>query len=61
MRRFAVALILAVCAAFPAAARTSVAATGSVEVAFTPWDDAEGRIVAALKAAREQILVQANG
>lgn len=36
-------------------------AQGSVQVAFAPWDDAEGTIVAALNAARRQILVQAYG
>lgn len=36
-----------------------VAARGSVQVAFTPWDDAEGMIVEAIAGARRQILVQA--
>jgi len=35
------------------------AATGSVQLAFAPWEDAEGMIVAAIGEARRQILVQA--
>jgi phosphatidylserine/phosphatidylglycerophosphate/cardiolipin synthase-like enzyme len=35
------------------------AATGTVQVAFPPWDDAEALVVAAIAGAREQILVQA--
>ena len=38
---------------------TPMAATGSVEVAFTPWDDAEGLLIDTLQEAREEILVQA--
>ncbi len=34
-------------------------ATGTVQVAFTPWDNAESLIVEAIGAARRQILVQA--
>lgn len=34
-------------------------AQGTVQLAFTPWDNAEGMIVAAIRAARRQILVQA--
>ena len=34
-------------------------ATGTVEVAFTPWDDAERLVVAEIDAARQQVLVQA--
>ena len=34
-------------------------ATGTVEVLFTPWDDAEGAIVRALGEARQSIHVQA--
>ena len=34
-------------------------AAGSVEVLFTPWDDAEGAIVQALGEARQSVLVQA--
>lgn len=34
-------------------------ATGTIETAFTPWDDAEGAILRALAAARHDIYVQA--
>jgi phosphatidylserine/phosphatidylglycerophosphate/cardiolipin synthase-like enzyme len=34
-------------------------ARGTVQVAFAPWDNAEGMIVAALRDAKQQILVQA--
>lgn len=45
-------------AAGPAAA-AELPASGSVEVLFTPWDDAEAAIVATLGAARRSIRVQA--
>lgn len=45
--------------AMPAAARTPIPAVGSVEYAFTPWDDAEGAILQALQEARHAIYVQA--
>ena len=45
--------------AAPAAACETVPATGTVEFAFTPWDDAEGAILRALKGARQAIYVQA--
>jgi phosphatidylserine/phosphatidylglycerophosphate/cardiolipin synthase-like enzyme len=41
------------------AAAATVPATGTVEVLFTPWDDAEGAIVRALGEARQSIHVQA--
>jgi len=34
-------------------------ATGTVQVAFPPWDDAEALVVAAIRDARRQIFVQA--
>lgn len=34
-------------------------ATGTVEAAFTPWDDAEGLLISTLKEARHEVLVQA--
>ena len=34
-------------------------ARGTVQVAFTPWDDAEGMIVDGIRRAKRQILVQA--
>jgi phosphatidylserine/phosphatidylglycerophosphate/cardiolipin synthase-like enzyme len=40
-------------------AREPIPATGTVEMAFTPWDDAEGAILRALKGARHAIHVQA--
>lgn len=40
-------------------ARTVLPAKGSVEVLFTPWDDAEGALVKVLQQARHQIRVQA--
>lgn len=49
---------LAGCAA-PAWARAPMPATGSIELAFTPWDDAEGAIIKALRQARRAIHVQA--
>lgn len=32
---------------------------GTAQLLFTPWDDAEGQIVAALRGARREVLVQA--
>lgn len=34
-------------------------AQGTVQVAFTPWDDAEGLIVEAIRQAKRQVLLQA--
>lgn len=34
-------------------------APGSVQVLFAPWDDIEGAVVAAVRAAKKQVLVQA--
>ncbi len=42
-----------------AAGAAPLPATGTVEVLFAPWDDAEGAIVRALGKARESIHVQA--
>jgi phosphatidylserine/phosphatidylglycerophosphate/cardiolipin synthase-like enzyme len=36
-----------------------IAAQGTIQVAFTPWDDAEGMILDVITGARQQILVQA--
>ncbi|MCZ7563700.1 MAG: phospholipase D family protein [Burkholderiales bacterium] len=41
-----------------APAPRELAAAGTVQVAFPPWDDAEGLVVAAIDAARRQIRVQ---
>ena len=57
MRRWCVAWLLAIAAAFAVAAETP--ATGSTEVLFSPWDDAEGGLIAALRDARQSIHVQA--
>lgn len=45
-------------AAYPKAPPVS-RARGTVQVAFTPWDDAEAMIVQSIRRARQQILVQA--
>lgn len=42
-----------------AAGATSLPASGTVEVYFTPWDDAEGAIIRTLGEARQTIHVQA--
>ncbi len=56
--------LLAALAAFAAASAGAqipapIAARGTVQAAFAPWDDAEGMIVGAIRQARHQILVQA--
>lgn len=38
-----------------------ISARGTVQVAFTPWDNAEGMIVDAINRARTEVLVQAYG
>jgi phosphatidylserine/phosphatidylglycerophosphate/cardiolipin synthase-like enzyme len=61
------ALVVAVslaCATAASAQRAAPAlnpfpAAGTVQVAFTPWDDGEGMVVAAINEAQRQILVQA--
>lgn len=57
MKRFVLALLCA-CATVGAGA-TAIPATGSVQVLFTPWDDAEGAIVRTLGEARHSVHVQA--
>ena len=55
-------LLFALLLAFPVAsgwARDPLPASGSVEFAFTPGDDAEGAIVHALGEARQSVYVQA--
>jgi len=55
--------LVLVLATMPAGAQTQagqpITARGTVQVAFTPWDDAEGMIVEAIAGARRQVLVQA--
>lgn len=52
-------LALLLCAATPLWARTLLPASGSIEVVFSPWDDAEGAIIGTLQQARQAIHVQA--
>ncbi len=56
MRKCLVVLLL--CLSLAARA-TGGAASGTIEVLFTPWDDAEGAIVRTLGEARQSIHVQA--
>ena len=46
-------------AALPRTLPPVLAARGTVQVAFTPWDNAEGMIVEGINRAKRQILVQA--
>ncbi|MBE0619340.1 MAG: phospholipase D family protein [Burkholderiales bacterium] len=46
-------------AATPQQAPPVFAARGTVQLAFTPWDNAEAMIVDAIRGAKQQILVQA--
>lgn len=68
MKQTLLALICVCTLAWPAeaqmslpipAAKPAVPARGSVQVAFTPWDNAEGMVVDAIRAAKLQVLVQA--
>jgi len=63
MRRALLGLaLLCACAAtaqIPAQAAEALPAQGTVQVAFTPWDNAEAMIVEAIRRAKGQILVQA--
>ncbi len=42
-----------------AAAGSTVLSGGSVQALFSPWDDIEGAVIASLRAAQRQVLVQA--
>ena len=54
------ATLLALAAHAPAAdSSNAVPATGTIEVYFTPWNDAESPLLAAVDGARREILVQA--
>jgi phosphatidylserine/phosphatidylglycerophosphate/cardiolipin synthase-like enzyme len=55
------ALVLALLGASAAAAQLppQIPAQGTVQLAFTPWDNAEAMIAAAILGAKQQILVQA--
>lgn len=57
MKRLLAALLLGL--ATVGAGATAIPATGTAEVLFPPWDDAEGAIVRDLGAARRSIHVQA--
>lgn len=53
-------LLVALCLCWAAITGAApLAATGTAEVLFTPWDDAEGAIIRALGEARQSIHVQA--
>jgi phosphatidylserine/phosphatidylglycerophosphate/cardiolipin synthase-like enzyme len=56
--RLLAALLLAACA-FTAAATEPLPARGTVQVLFTPWDDAEGALLGAIKQAKRSLHVQA--
>lgn len=51
-------LLLALCW-YPLATAAPMPATGTVEVLFTPWDDAEGALLRAIGKARRSIHIQA--
>ncbi|MBM3393012.1 MAG: phospholipase D family protein [Betaproteobacteria bacterium] len=67
MKRIALAAVLAgltflaarPAAAFDAAPPRTLPAQGTVEAVFSPWQDVEGTLVAAIRAARRTIHVQA--
>ena len=56
--RLLFALLLAVCGA-SAAATEPLPAKGTVQVLFTPWDDAEGALLKVIGKARRSIHIQA--
>lgn len=53
------ALLVALLAVPPAFAGASLPAQGTVEVLFTPWDDAEGALLKVIRQARQSIHIQA--
>lgn len=57
--RFIAGAIAATFAFAVAAEMPAVPARGSVQAAFTPWDDAESLVVRSIRQAKKQILVQA--
>ncbi len=57
MKRLLAALLFGL--ATVGASATAIPATGTVEVLFTPWDDAEGAIVRSLGEAQRSVHVQA--
>lgn len=50
--------VASVADAFEPVAREPIAATGSIEVAFSPWDDAQAALLRAIDGARREIYVQ---
>lgn len=54
-----VALLLTLASVSNVARAEALAATGSIDALFTPWDDAEGAIIRALAEAQQTIHVQA--
>lgn len=54
-----VLVLIAALLALPAQAGASLPAQGTVEVLFTPWDDAEGALLRTIRKARHTIHVQA--
>ena len=59
MNRWLALLALLVACAAEAQLPPQIPAQGTVQLAFTPWDDAEALIVDSIRQARRQILVQA--
>ena len=59
MKRWLALLALLVACAAEAQLPSQIPAQGTVQLAFTPWDDAEALIVDNIRQARRQILVQA--
>lgn len=60
--RCAVLIAIVLVGAKPVLARepvTASVAAASIEVYFTPWDDAQGALVSAIEQAQQQVLVQA--
>jgi phosphatidylserine/phosphatidylglycerophosphate/cardiolipin synthase-like enzyme len=57
--KFRVAAILCLLVGVLPAAAGPVPAVGTVEVAFTPWDDAEGKLLGLIDGARKTLHVQA--
>lgn len=62
-KRAAIVAAVLLCALSAASAQEGppreIAAAGTVQIAFPPWDDAEAMVVAAIESARRQIRVQA--
>lgn len=52
-------LLLCLALALPAAARGPLPAQGTIEILFTPWDDAEGALLRVIQQAQRSIHVQA--